>query len=248
MLATLAGSCSEPPDHEVQLAKTKTEAARAAGAEGLAPAAMAAVVTAQSALDAELKAQSTKWLRAYDTAGNLAVAVQRAADQATEQATGGRDRALAAAQAPGSDTMLGTNIFANGDFAKGTQAWFKHPDSDATISVLPVEGNQQAWHVVFRKGNWAVINQEQVLKPDTVYVYEGWVKSTAPLVAMYWQSDIGRHLDTDRAYPTWTRTRNVFVTPHWNGKPMRVSFCPVLMQGAGEAWLRDLRISEFPVR
>lgn len=224
VIAAVSASCAEPPDRDMELAKSKSEAARAAGAAQYAPAAMEALAAAQSALDAEMTAQSSKWLKSFDKASSLAVAVQQAADKAAADAAAARERLLAAARSDIGVT-LGPNVFQNGDFANGTTDWFANPASDATVNLVPVEG-ARAWHVTFRKGNWAVINQEQVLKPDTIYVYEGWVKTTAPVVSLYWQSDIGRFFETDKTYPTWTRVRSVFVTPHWNGQPFRVSFFP----------------------
>jgi hypothetical protein len=102
--------------------------------------------------------------------------------------------------------------------------------------------------VTYRKGNWGVIYQEQALQPDTVYVYEATVRSTAPIVALYWQAETGRFLEIDKAYPEWTHLRYVFLTPHWTGQPYRAGFNPVLMKGAGEAWIKDLRLSALKMQ
>jgi hypothetical protein len=101
------------------------------------------------------------------------------------------------------------------------------------------------WHASYRDGNWAVLQQAQRLQPDTVYIYEADVKSTASIVSLYWQSDIGRFLDLKNTYADWTRLQYVFITPHWSGQSMQVGFNPVLMNGAGDVWLRGLRLSEF---
>ena len=183
VIAAVSASCAEPPERDVELAKSKSEAARAAGAAQYAPAAMDALAAAQSALDAEMTAQSSKWLKSFDKASSLAVAVQQAADKAATEAAATRERLLTAARS-GVGVTLGPNVFQNGDFANGTTEWFANPASDATVNVMPAEG-ARAWHVTYRKGNWAVINQEQELKPDTIYVYEGWVKTTAPVVSFY---------------------------------------------------------------
>lgn len=241
-------SCAAPPDRDIALARSKVAAAREAGAEQAAPAAARAMAAAEVALDAELAAQRSRWWKSYDLADDLAIAVQAAADFAADAVVANRERALVAARQPGAEALFGPNLFENPSFASGTAAWGLNPGADATVSIVAVEGGQSAWHVNYRKGNWSVIYQEQVLKPDTVYVYEAWVKTTAPVVSLYWQSDIGRFFETDKTYPTWTHARSVFVTPHWKGQPYRVGFCPLLMQGAGEAWLRDLRISEVRPR
>jgi len=141
--------------------------------------------------------------------------------------------------------LRGPNLFQNGDFAKGTEGWTTHPDSQATVAVEA----DHTWHVKWKGGNWGPIAQEQMLKPDTVYVYEADLKTVGPVVSLYWQSDSGRFAAIEHQYPEWTHVPYVFITPHWNGQPMRVEFHPVLMNGKGpsEAWIRNLRISEFRV-
>lgn len=142
-------------------------------------------------------------------------------------------------------TAVGANLFQNGDFSKATESWTTHPDAKATVSV-DLEGKEHAWHVQWKSGNnWGVIAQEQMLSPDTVYIYEADLKSTAPVLSLYWQSDIGRYADFEHTYREWSHVRYVFLTPHWNGQPMRVSFNPILMKGTGDAWIKNLRIAEF---
>jgi len=244
--AGLASGCSspKPPERDLALAKTKLDAANASAAVGLAPDALRAAQLAQYELDAELARQSTRWFKSYDLADDLAIAVQAASDAAVAQANAAREETIAAANA-GTEDRRGPNLFQNGDFVSGLKEWSLHPDSDTTVTVDPVGVNERAWHARYRKGNWSVIYQEFPLQPDTVYVYEAWVKTTAPIVALYWQSDIGRYHEIDHAYPEWKHLRYVFITPHWEGKPYRTGFNPVLMKGAGEAWLRDLRLSVF---
>lgn len=237
-------SSAQPPAKDIALAKTKLEAANASAAVSLAPESLRAAQAAQYALEAELARQSSKWFKSYEATTELATAAQAAADRAVAEATAARDETLAAANANTEDRR-GPNLFQNGSFADGLKEWSLHPDSDTTLSVDTVGTNQRAWHAKYRKGNWSVIYQEFPLQPDTVYVYEAWVKTTAPIVALYWQSDIGRYHQIDHAYPEWTHLRYVFITPHWDGKPYRTGFNPVLMKGPGEAWLRDLRISVF---
>ena len=90
--------------------------------------------------------------------------------------------------------------------------------------------------------------EQQVLQPDTAYVYEADVKGTYLSVSLYWQSDIGRYYEIDKKYDDdgWTHLTYVFITPHWDGQPRpAVGFHPLLMKAAGEAWIKGLRLSEF---
>lgn len=243
----LAG-CSSAPSGDVALAKATLDKAAAAGAESYAADSMKAARQAQAALDAELKVQNWKWLKSYDRARDLAIAVQAAADKAAAEAVTNRAQMLAAAAtATAADAGHTSNLFQNGSFTNGLTGWTLHPDSDATLSI-DVTGDHPAWHVNYRKGNWSVIQQTQSLEPDTVYVYEVTIKSTAPVVALYWQAETGRYHEIDQTYPEWTHLRYVFQTPHWTGQPYPTSFHPILMKGAGEAWLKDLRLSRFAPR
>ncbi len=240
--------CGSPPSGDVQLAKATLDKAVATGAANFAPELLESARTAHSQLEAELKTQEGKWFKSYGTAQELAVTVQAAADKAIADTATAKERTLADATAATTDAdRLGPNLFHNGSFAEGLQGWGIHPDADATPSVAAV-GPERIWTVKYRKGNWTVIAQDLSLKPDTVYVYEAVVKSTAPVVALYWQAETGLFHEIDKTYPEWTRLRYVFLTPHWNGAPMNASFNPLLMKGAGEASIKNLRLSEFKVR
>lgn len=237
--------CASPPSADVELAKTTINKAVLAGAGSFAVESLQAAERAQAALDAEMKAQEGKWFKSYDKARDLAVTAQAAGDKAAAEAAANKDETMAEATAATGDAQNGPNLFQNGDFANGLQGWSTNPDSDATVSIDVSGPNERAWHVEYRKGNWSVIYQELNLRPDTVYVYEVMVKSTAPIVALYWQAETGRFLQIDKTYPEWTSLRYVFLTPHWTGQPYRTGFSPVLMKGAGEAWLKNLRLSQF---
>jgi hypothetical protein len=240
--------CGAPPTGDVELAKATLDKAVAAGAANFAPELLESARTAHSQLEAELKTQEGKWFKSYGTAQELAVTAQAAADKAIADTATAKERTLADATAATTDAArLGPNLFQNGSFAEGLQGWGIHPDADATPSVVTV-GAERVWNVKYRKGNWTVIAQDLSLKPDTVYVYEAVVKSTAPVVALYWQAETGLFHEIDKTYPEWTRLRYVFLTPHWNGAPMNASFNPVLMKGAGDVSIKDLRLSEFKVR
>lgn len=241
--------CGSPPTGDVELAKVTLDKAVAAGAANFAADPLESARKAYAELEAELKSQEGKWFKSYGRARDLAVTVQAAADKATADAATAKEKAVADATAPASGgDRLGPNLFQNGDFSNGLQGWSVHPESDATVSIVASGPAERVWNVKYRKGNWSVISQELSLRPDTVYVYEATVKSTAPIVALYWQTEIGRFHEIDKAYPEWTRLRYVFLTPHWNGDPIRAGFHPVLMKGAGDASIKDLRLSEFKTR
>jgi hypothetical protein len=244
MLSVSLVGCASPPNGDVRLAKATLDKALAAGAERHAPESLNAARQAQAALDAELKAQSARWLKSYDKTRDLAIAVQAAADKAAADAAAGKAAALGSAAAGVSGTGHASNLFRNGSFADGLAGWSVHPDSDASVTI-DAAGGERAWHVNYRKGNWSVIRQSLSLQPDTVYVYEASIRTTAPVVALYWQSETGRFHEIDKTYPEWTRLRYVFQTPHWAGQPYATDFHPILMKGPGEAWLKDVRLSEF---
>lgn len=141
-------------------------------------------------------------------------------------------------------SAAGPNLLQNADFSSGLASWPKHADAEATIAVTRDPDGAFVWHGDFRNGNGIVIYQERILKPDTAYIYEADVKTTVPIVSLYWQSDEGRFLEI-QTYPEWTHLTSVFLTPHWNGEPKTTWFHPVLMKGAGEAWIKGPRLSEF---
>lgn len=143
-----------------------------------------------------------------------------------------------------SPVVAGPNLFVNGDFAQGLAGWAKHPDADATVSVELDTDATPMWHGIYRGKNWSMIGQGVRLKPDTAYIYEATIKSTVPVISLYWQTDIGRHFE-DKTYADWTTLRYVFVTPHWDGKPLTGEFAPVLMPGPGEVRFKSIRISEL---
>jgi hypothetical protein len=244
VMCVIVSGCASPPSGDVKLAQVTLDKALAAGADRHAAESLKAARQAQAALDAELKAQSAKWVKSYDRARDLAIAAQAAADKAAADAVAGKAAALATASRALPQDHSGANLFRNGSFADGLAGWGLHPESDA-VATIEAAGEERIWHVTYRKGNWSVIHQALTLQPDTVYVYEATIRTTAPIVALYWQTDIGRFHDIDKAYPRWTPLRYVFQTPHWTGQPRAAEFHPILMKGPGEAWLKDLRLSEF---
>jgi hypothetical protein len=141
-------------------------------------------------------------------------------------------------------SLAGPSVLTNGDFLQGLTAWSSHPDSNATIQVQTESDGVPVWHSILRGGNWAPISQEQVLQADTPYLFEATVRSTVPVVALYWQHDIGQYYQ-ESTYASWTTLSYVFVTPRWEHGARTVGLHPVLMRIAGEAWIKNLRLSEL---
>jgi hypothetical protein len=140
--------------------------------------------------------------------------------------------------------IAGPNLFLNGDFSRGFWAWSTHPESDALVQIEEEPEGSLVWHANLRRGNWAVLVQEQLLQSNTAYIYEATIRTSVSVVALYWQSDIGRSFAADSAYSTWTTLRYVFVTPDLPD-PIRAAFYPVLMPVAGHVWIKGLRLSEL---
>jgi protein TonB len=92
LIVTLAG-CSTPPTAEVEAARQSLASASSADAGKYAAESFKAAQAAQSALDAELKAQDEKLIKSYDRARELAVEAKAAADKAATAATSERERA-----------------------------------------------------------------------------------------------------------------------------------------------------------
>jgi hypothetical protein len=138
--------------------------------------------------------------------------------------------------------IAGPNLFQNADFSGDLESWRSYTDSDATVEVARDSSGVPVWHATYRRGNWSTIAQQQTLLPDTPYVYEATMRSTGPVISLYWQAETGRHFE-DTTYAAWTTLHYVFVTPHWDGKPRTAIFLPVLMTGAVEVWIKGLRLS-----
>jgi TonB family protein len=95
VIALTAAACSSPPTAEIDAARSSRASATTAGAEKFAPDAFKEAQAAETALEAELKAQDDKWVKSYDRARELAVAAKTAADKAATEAANGRERAVA---------------------------------------------------------------------------------------------------------------------------------------------------------
>jgi TonB family protein len=94
LIVPLAG-CGSPPTAEADAARQSITTASSAGADKYAAASLKEAQAAQSALDAELKAQDGKFIKSYDRARELAVAAKAAGDKAATDAKSARERAEA---------------------------------------------------------------------------------------------------------------------------------------------------------
>ena len=94
-MLTLLAACGAPPTAEMEAARASLARATSAGADKYAAESLKEAQAAQTALEAELKAQDAKMIQSYDRARELAVAAKAAADRAATDATSGRERAEA---------------------------------------------------------------------------------------------------------------------------------------------------------
>lgn len=137
----------------------------------------------------------------------------------------------------------GPNLFVNGDFARGLDGWGRPPAPgvDVVVARDPRDGVAMAQVTTQSAGQRAVILQNAQVFPESAYVFEATLKSTAPIVALYWESDVAR-FHSEGAFPDWTTIRYVFVTPRWDGKARPVDFIPFLLKGPGQVWLKNAKL------
>ena len=96
-LAIAVTGCASPPDAEVDAAKAAVDKAAANHADQYAAESLKAAQDARAALDAELKAQDSRWFKSYDKTKALAVAAKGAGDKAAADAVAGREKSDAVA-------------------------------------------------------------------------------------------------------------------------------------------------------
>jgi protein TonB len=89
--------CASPPSADVDAAKAALDKAATEHADQYAPESLKAAQDAGAALDAELKAQESKWFKSYDKAKELAASAKAAGEQAAADAITARERAEALA-------------------------------------------------------------------------------------------------------------------------------------------------------
>jgi TonB family protein len=98
LIVTLAiTGCAAPPNAEVDAAKASVDKAVSERAAQYAGESLKAAQQAQTALEAELKAQEGKLIKSYDRARELAAAAKAAGDKAVAEAAAGREKAEAVA-------------------------------------------------------------------------------------------------------------------------------------------------------
>jgi protein TonB len=96
-LAITVTGCASPPTADVDAAKAALDKASTERADQYAPESLKAAQDAGAALDAELKAQESKWFKSYDKTKELAASAKAAGDQAAADAVTARERAEALA-------------------------------------------------------------------------------------------------------------------------------------------------------
>jgi TonB family protein len=96
-LSIAVTGCASPPTADVDAAKAAVDKAATAGANQYAAESLKAAQDAQTALDAELKAQDGKLFKSYDKTKELAVAAKAAGDKAAADAIAAKEKADAAA-------------------------------------------------------------------------------------------------------------------------------------------------------
>jgi len=94
---TVIGCGGPPPTAEVDSAKAAVDKAASGGAGQYAADSLKAAEDARLALDAELKAQDSKWTKSYDKTKDLAAAAKAAGDKAAADALAGKEKADALA-------------------------------------------------------------------------------------------------------------------------------------------------------
>lgn len=113
--------------------------------------------------------------------------------------------------------------------------------------MLHGDGKTVAWHFVRVEGDdTRTIAQGGIeLRPNTAYVYEATVKSMTTLTTLYMEVEgTNGALEREIVHPEWINLSMVFVTPNWDS-PRRAAFFPVLLTGAGEVWIRDVRLASL---
>jgi TonB family protein len=96
-LAITVTGCASPPNADVDAAKAAVDRAASERAGQYAPESLKAAQDAQAAVDAELKSQEGNWVKSYDKAKELAVAMKAAGDKAAADAVAGKEKADAIA-------------------------------------------------------------------------------------------------------------------------------------------------------
>lgn len=138
----------------------------------------------------------------------------------------------------------GPNLFVNGEFSRGLDGW--HQVSAAGVDVAPARDPQTGEPLVqvtaHSTDQRAVLIQNARVSPESAYVFEATFRSTAEIVTLYWESDVGR-FQSEGTYPNWITVRSVFLTPRWGGEPRSADFIPFLLKGPGQVWLKNVKLA-----
>ncbi len=136
----------------------------------------------------------------------------------------------------------GANLLVDAAFADGTAAWQQALDARVERSVEPDAKGRRVLRLSYAGGNWGVLHQNVTLLPNTAYLYTARVRTTVPVVALYWQASEGHSFAERVTYGEWTTLAWVFVTPPWP-QPVSAWCSPVLPMAPGDVWLADVRLS-----
>jgi hypothetical protein len=147
-LALTVAGCGAPPQADLDAAKTALDSATAAGAGEYAGASLTAAQDAQTALDAELKAQEGNWLKSYTKATQLAAAVKTAGEKAAADAAAGKETAKNEATAAIGDvkTLLteAQGLLAKAPKGKGSAADIEAMKTDLATAATAITEAESA--------------------------------------------------------------------------------------------------------
>jgi TonB family protein len=91
-VAAMTWGCNQAPQPEIDAANTAIERARGSQAPQFASDSMREAEQAKAALDTEVQAQSSAWIKSYDRARELALETKDAADRASVEAVSARGK------------------------------------------------------------------------------------------------------------------------------------------------------------
>jgi len=139
--------------------------------------------------------------------------------------------------------VAGPSQFANGDFSQGLTAWFEASGLGCDGAGRSRRRACPVWHVNYRRGNWITIARIARCSLTLPYVYDATIRSTIPIVALYWEAEIA---DTSRigAYNDWT-TLHTYSSRRTGGQAPFGCLQSRADAGAGEVWIKGLRLSEI---
>jgi protein TonB len=96
-LGILVTGCASPPNADIDAARAAVDKAASSGAGEYAAESLQAAQDAKAAMDAEVRAQETKWFKSYGKTRELANTAKVAGEKAAEDAVAGKEKADARA-------------------------------------------------------------------------------------------------------------------------------------------------------